>query len=100
MEPLGLDSIPVNVENLDVPNVDKMVLEREENNVLARYIQTSLICTVVICDQQYLLLTVRSLKCRRNLRPILSCKEKMSAICHNCDREHLGWHKDGNDLSV
>ncbi|PIK38334.1 putative regulator of G-protein signaling 9-binding protein-like [Apostichopus japonicus] len=36
MEPLGLDNIPVNVENLDVPNVDRMVLEREENNLLAR----------------------------------------------------------------
>lgn len=36
MEPLGVDNIPVNIENLDVPNVDKMVLEREENNILAR----------------------------------------------------------------
>lgn len=38
MEPLGVDNIPVNIENLDVPNVDKMVLEREENNILARLV--------------------------------------------------------------
>ncbi|XP_038078776.1 regulator of G-protein signaling 9-binding protein-like [Patiria miniata] len=30
MEPVGVDNIPVNVENLEVPSVDRMVLERED----------------------------------------------------------------------
>lgn len=36
MEPLGVDNIPVNVENLDIPCVDKMVLEREDTRLLER----------------------------------------------------------------
>ena len=36
MEPIGLDNIPVNVENLDIPSVDRMVLEREDLRHLER----------------------------------------------------------------
>ncbi|XP_072038275.1 regulator of G-protein signaling 9-binding protein-like [Amphiura filiformis] len=36
MEPLGVENIPVNVENLDYPTVDKMVVEREDIHLLER----------------------------------------------------------------
>ena len=38
MEPLGVENIPVNVENLEYPSVDKMVLEREDINLLERLV--------------------------------------------------------------
>ena len=38
MEPLGVENIPVNVENLDYPTVDKMVVQREDIHLLERQV--------------------------------------------------------------